>query len=184
MPDAAAYGRALLKLLPPGPLWRLTPDSVLSRLFHGFGDELARVEQRGKALVEETDPRTATETLEEWERMLGLPDEDILAIPATDAERRTAIIQKLLRTGGQSAAYYVEIALAAGWVIYVVDGYGDSVARAGRFRCGDRLNGAEWAFVWRVDVDSSVTGALSSAELERVLTRISPAHTIVFFNYL
>lgn len=184
MPDAAAYGRALLKLLPPGPLWRLTPDSVLSKLFHGLGDELARVEQRGKALVEETDPRTATETLAEWERMLGLPDEDILAIPATNAERRTAIIQKLLRTGGQSAAYYEGIALAAGWVVYVVDGYGDTVARCGTAECGDPMNGTAWAFVWRVDVDYSVTGALSSAELERVLTRISPAHTIVFFNYL
>lgn len=182
--DGAAYGRALKKLLPPGPLWRLTPDSVLSKLFHGLGDELARVEQRGKDLVEETDPRTASETLAEWERMLGLPDEDILTIPATDAERRTAIIQKLLRTGGQSAAYYEGIALAAGWIIYVVDGYGSTVARVGRFRCGDRLYSVRWAFVYRVDVDYSLAGALSSDELERVLTRISPAHTIVFFNYL
>lgn len=182
--DGAAYGRALKKLLPPGPVWRLTPDSVLSRLFHGLGDELARLEQRGRDLVEETDPRTATETLEEWERMLGLPDEDILTIPATDAERRTAIVQKLLRTGGQSAAYYEGLALAAGWTVYVVDDYGSTVARCGTAECPDPMNGTAWAFVWRVDVDFSVPGALTSTELEAVLTRVRPAHTIVFFNYL
>lgn len=182
--DAAAYGRALKKLLPPGPLWRLTPDSVLSRLFHAFGDECARVEARGYALIEETDPRTATETLPEWERMLGLPDQDVLTIPTTDAERQVAVTQKLLRTGGQSRAYYIGVALASGWTVTIDDSYGATVARAGRFRCGDRLYGAGWAFVWRVDVDFSVTGALTSTELEAVLNRIKPAHTLVIFNYL
>jgi len=184
MPDSAAYGRALKKFLPGGPLWCLTPDSVLSKLFHGLGDELARVEQRGLALIEETDPRTATETLDEWERALGLPDEDVLTIPVTTAERRTAVIQKLLRTGGQSPSYFISLALACGWVVYVTDDYGLTVARVGRFRCGDRLYGAGWAFVWRVDVDYSVTGALSSGELERVLNRVKPAHTLIVFNYL
>lgn len=182
--DAAAYGRALKKLLPPGKVWRLTTDSVLSKLFHGFGDELARVEQRGRDWVEETDPRTATETLDDWERMLGLPDEDVLTIPATPGERRTAIVQKLLRTGGQSPAYFEGLALASGWLVYVIEGYGGTVARCGTARCGDPMNGTAWAFVWRVDVDSALPDALTSDELERVIQRVAPAHTVVFFNYL
>ena len=182
--DGAAYGRALKKLLPPGPVWRLVTESVLSRLFHGTGDELARVEARGRTWVEETDPRTATETLAEWERMLGLPDEDILAIPGTNAERRRAIVQKLLRTGGQSPAYFVGLALACGWVVYVTEPFGATVARCGTARCGDPMNGTAWAFAWRVEVDSSLAGALSSDELERVLTRVKPAHTVIDFYYL
>lgn len=183
--DAAAYGRALKKLLPPGPIWRVTTDSVLSKLFHGFGDELARAEQRGRDFIEETDPRTAAETLEEWERVLGLPDEDILTIPVTDAERRTAIVQKLLRTGGQSRAYFIGLALASGWTVTVDDSYGSTVARCGTAECPDPMNGPAWAFVWRVDVSPGpAPGALSTTELEAVLNRVKPAHTIVFFNYL
>lgn len=182
--DAAAYGRALKKLLPPGPVWRLVTESVLLRLFHGTGDELARVEQRGRDWIEETDPRTATETLSDWERMLGLPDEDVTAIPGTDAERRTAIVQKLLRTGGQSPAYFEGLALACGWVVYVTEPYAATVARCGTARCGDPMNGTGFAFVWQVDVDTAAAGALSSDELERVLTRVKPAHTLIVFNYL
>lgn len=182
--DAAAYGRALKKLLPPGRIWRLTSESVLSKLFHGFGDELARVEQRGRDFIEETDPRTATETLSDWEQMLGLPDEDVQEIPTTDGERQTAIVQKLLRTGGQSPAYFEGLALACGWVVFVVEGYGETVARCGTAECGDPMNGTAWAFVWRVDVDEVLPNALSSDELERVIQRVAPAHTIVFFNYL
>lgn len=182
--DAAAYGRALKQLLPPGKIWRRTTDSVLSKLFHGLGDELARVEQRGRDWTEETDPRTATETLPEWETMLGLPDEDVTAIPGTDGERQTAVVQKLLRTGGQSPAYFEGLALACGWVVYVIEGYGATVARCGTAECGDPMNGTAWAFVWRVDVDTANPNALSSDELERVLTRVKPAHTVVFFNYL
>lgn len=181
--DAAAYGRALKKLLPPGSVWRLI-DSVLSRLFHGTGDELARVEQRGRDWIEETDPRTATETLSDWERALGLPDEDILTIPATDAERQTAIVQKLLRTGGQSPAYFEGLALACGWVVFVTEPYGATVARCGTARCGDPMNGTGFAFVWQVEVDSQLPNALSTDELERVLTRVKPAHTLIVFYYL
>lgn len=183
--DSAAYARALKKLLPPGRIWRLVTEATLSKLFHGVGDELARVEQRGRDWVEETDPRTATETLDDWERVLALPDEDILAIPATDAERRTAIVQKLLRTGGQSPAYYESVALAAGWTVTVVEDYGATVARCGTAECPDPMNSPQWAFVWRVEVNPGpAAGALSSAELERVLNRVKPAHTLVVFEYL
>lgn len=181
--DAAAYGRAQKKLLPPGSVWRLI-DSVLSRLFHGAGDELARVEQRGRDWIEETDPRTATETLSDWERVLALPDEDILTIPVTDAERQTAIVQKLLRTGGQSPAYFEGLALACGWVVFVTEPYAATVARCGTAECGDPMNGTGFAFVWQVDVDTPSPSALSSDELERVLTRVKPAHTLIVFNYL
>lgn len=182
--DAAAYARALKKLLPPGLVWLLDVDSNLSRVFLAVGDELARVEQRGKDWVEETDPRTATETLDDWERVLGLPDEDVLTIPVTDAERRVAIVQKVVRTGGQSRAYFIGLALACGFGVFIDDAYGLTVARCGRLRCGGRLRGRGWAFAWRVDVDTYATVRLSGAELERVLNRVKPTHTVIVMNFL
>jgi uncharacterized protein YmfQ (DUF2313 family) len=183
--DAAAYSRALKKLLPPGVIWRLIPESVLSKLFTAVGDEFARVDARGEDWIEETDPRTATETLDDWERALGLPDEDVLTVPVTDEERRLAVVQKVLRTGGQDAAYFIGIAVACGYGAgtTVTDDYGLTVARVGRARAGDRLRGAEWAFLWQMNVEPPSGAALDQATLERIIRRIAPAHTVVQFVY-
>jgi uncharacterized protein YmfQ (DUF2313 family) len=184
--DAAAYGRALKKLLPSGVIWRLIPESTLSKLFLGIGDELARVEQRGKDWLEEVDPRTATETLDDWERVLALPDEDVTSIPVTNAERRLAVVQKVLRSGGQNAAYYIGIAVACGYGVgsSVTDDYGSTVARAGRLRAGQRIYGEEWAFLWQMNVEVLGGVALDQATLERIIRRIAPAHTVVTFTYI
>ncbi len=41
----------------------------------GLAEELTRIELRALDLIEESDPRSAEETIEQWEEMLGLPDE-------------------------------------------------------------------------------------------------------------
>lgn len=181
--NVEAYARQLKQLLPPGKLWNLEPGSVLSKLFLGISEELARVDARGLALIEESDPRTAVETLDEWERMLGLPDEDILEVPSTTETRRQAIISKLLKTGGQSRAYYVTLAAAAGYVVSIYDGYGGELFRVNRQRVGDRLYGPAWAHTWKVTVQPPTGPALTTAELERILRRVAPAHTVVIFEY-
>jgi uncharacterized protein YmfQ (DUF2313 family) len=185
--NAAAHARVLKALLPPGRLWNLLPDSIISKLFLAFGDEFSRVDTRGAALIEETDPRTATETLPEWEAMLGLPDEDIVTVPSTDAERRLAITQKFIRRGGQSPAYFLTLVAAAGYTgaNSITEGYVATVARSwGGTRCNDKLRGGEWAHVWEVNVTPPPGVALSHAELEAVIRRAAPAHTVVLFNYL
>lgn len=182
--SAQAYARQLKRLLPPGRLWDLLPDSILSLTLLGIGDELNRVEARGEDLIEETDPRTADETLSEWETMLGLPDEDVTAIPGTTAERRVAITAKFTRYGGQTPAYFVGLALACGWVVYVVEGYAATVFRVGIHTCIDPLRGEGWAHVWKVQVDYALPVALTSTELEAILRRAAPAHTVIEFEYL
>jgi uncharacterized protein YmfQ (DUF2313 family) len=181
---ASAYARALKKLLPPGKIWSPTPGSVLSKLCLAIGDELSRVDARGEALIEESDPRTATETLSDWESMLGLPDEDVTEIPATVAQRRLAITQKIIRQGGQTPAYFESLALVCGWVVHVVDiprPY--PILRAG-FRAGDRCFGLEWAHVFRIDVDFAAVDALSLEGMKRIIRRCAPAHTEIIWNFL
>jgi uncharacterized protein YmfQ (DUF2313 family) len=186
--DAAAHARVLKKLLPPGRLWNLLPDSVLSLLFLAFGDELARVDGRGEDLIEETDPRTATETLSDWESMLGLPDEDIIAIPVSDEDRRLAIVQKFIRRGGQTPAYFIRLAQACGYTSdqhYITEGYAATVARSwGNTHCNDLLRGGGWAHVWEFHIEVPGVGSfLTQEELEAVIRRAAPAHTVAVFFY-
>jgi hypothetical protein len=115
--SAAAYLRQLRALLPPGKAFNYDPDSVVSKCLAAYADELARIDARGVQLIEESDPRTAEETIEQWEAMLSLPDEQVPVIPATLAERRIAVTQKYANRGGQNLDFFVRLAAACGYVV-------------------------------------------------------------------
>lgn len=182
--DVNAYARMLMQLLPRGTVWLTETGSNIRRVMLGIAEELVRVEARGAALVEESDPRTATETLEDWERVLGLPDDAVLMVPATTAARRQAVVSKLLRQGGQHGGFYVALAAACGYTATVSDAYGLTVARAGRARAGDDARGTEWAHTWEMAVSPPAGTTLTHAELEAIVRRAAPAHTAVIFTYL
>lgn len=181
--SADSYARQLKQLMPRGALWLFEAASDLSALLLAIADELNRVDTRTADFLRESDPRTATETLPNWERVLGLPDEVITTIPATTAERRLAITQKFVALGGQDAPYYEALALACGYVVTITTGYSGTVLRSG-FRSGSRVYGNSWAFVWKVVVQPPVGTALTHAQLEASIERAAPAHTIVIFEYL
>lgn len=174
--------RMLKQLLPRG-LFALEQDSYLARLLDAVSFEFARVEARGSYLLAESDPRTATETLEEWERLLGLPDDVVTSIPATVELRRLAVTQKLLRQGGQHRQFYVALAAACGYTATVEEPYFGLVLRAG-FNAGASCYADYWAHAWHMSVQPPTGAALSHAVLEAVIRRAAPAHTVVFFNYL
>jgi uncharacterized protein YmfQ (DUF2313 family) len=178
-----AYSRQIQQLLPPGKL-HLESDSWLHRVIDAISFEFARVSARGAYLFEESDPRTATETLDDWESMLALPDSAVTTIPTTTAARRQAVTQKLIRQGGQHRQFYIDLAAACGYTVTIDDTYGLRVARAGRMRSGARCYGADWAHVWMMTVQAPTGSALAHSELEAIIRRASPAHTAVLFTYL
>lgn len=178
--SAEAYARQLAQLLPRGVLWRLEQGSWLTALLLAIGDELARTDDRGDRLIAEWDPRSALETLEDWERVLGL-----VPVSADDTvARQVAAARQLAMRGGQTAAYFIELAARLGFVATIAE---------------------TAAHTWRMDVDlaaSSATYTLRTnearagtaragdrvasrdvAELEAVILREKPAHTVVTFNY-
>jgi len=55
------------------------------------GDECARVDQRQRDVLAESDPRTAVETLADWERVLDQPS------TGTTGERQARITSELIR---------------------------------------------------------------------------------------
>lgn len=71
---ASEYLQQLVALLPSGPAIPREPGSRLSRLLEAPAAELARIEGRAVALLDEADPRLTAEMLTDWERAFGLPN--------------------------------------------------------------------------------------------------------------
>lgn len=175
------YGSHLAALLPPGAVWNLERNSTLRLLLAGIGDELDRVEARGADLLEESDPRTATETIADWERILSLPDERVPTISAVLAERRVAVVQKLVGRGGQSYAFFEVLCAACGWPLNTINLF--PVLREG-FRVDDRCFDSTFAYSMEVVVDPPGPGALTSTQFEAVIRSRTHAHIQVMFTYL
>jgi len=174
-----SYTRQLVQLLPQGRLWYLDEGSVLRRFLLGLADELARVDGRVEDLLREFDPRQTVELLTEWERAYGLEG------AGTVAQRQAILAATVAARGGQTPAYFESLALAAGYQATVFEGFIETpVARLGS-RLGARLYGVAWAFAWRVEVvDTSSPPAATHAELEAIIRRAAPSHTVVYFEYV
>jgi uncharacterized protein YmfQ (DUF2313 family) len=182
-PVFTKYGRLLEKLLPPGSLWNLEGDSELHKLLLGAGDELQRVEDRGADLIEESDPRTATETIGDWEEMLGLPDEQVTAISAVLAERRVAVTQKLVGRTGQNLDFFERLCAACGYPLLSLTKHAVDLLRSGTAECGESIVSVEDAYTITLELDTPTAGALTEAQFERVIRHATHSHIQVVFTY-
>ncbi len=178
-----ALTQMLKQLLPRGPVWALGADSWIEKTLKGIAGELERVLARGKNLISEADPRTANETIAEWEEALSLPDEQVTAIPDTLAERRIAVTQKYVSRGGQSPQFFVDLAAACGYTVEVSN-FNALLFRSGRGRSGDRLYGTGYAYSFLMTVDPPTGPVLAQADFERVIQHAVHSHAHVVFEYL
>lgn len=186
------YRDHLTKLLPQGEAWPREPDSVLGRVLRGLGGVFARVHNRGLDLIEEADPRTTSELLVDWERVCGLPDA-CSGLGETVAQRRAAVLARLTARGGQSRAYYVEVAQALGFDIAIRE----FAAHSCESTCTDPVCDEDWRFVWMVEAPTETVTELTvvsecteplrswgNAALECAIARLKPAHTTLRFSYV
>lgn len=189
------YRDQLTALEPQGPALPKVPESNWQLLKLALADELARVDGRALDLLEEADPRTVYDMFSEWEAFADLPDCYTLADPGLDA-RRSALRERLTRTGGQSKAYIIDRATALGHHITITEA---KISTSGVLTSGDELS-ADHAnrYAWTVNVEVDPTNAYQAGgavagdrlgywapvRLECLLDRIKPAHTKVNWNYL
>jgi uncharacterized protein YmfQ (DUF2313 family) len=123
------------KLLPNGPAWESIREDEVG-LFPAMVEEFLRIDGRGIDLLREMDPGTSDELLEDWEALLGLPDECTPLAPTLE-ERRLQARLKLASIGGISKEFYERTALALGFVVYVRD---FASFQVGLSSIGDRLH--------------------------------------------
>lgn len=190
--STADYANALRQLLPMGAAWE-TRGTPLGDLVDALAAELARVEGRVDVLLREADPGQASELLTDWERVLGLPDR-CLTEAQTASERRASARTRYTLKGGQSAAFFIALAASMGYVVTV----DDFATEAEAIAAGITYTGDGWAYTWVVHVAAGTvvkpfrvgTGVVGDPlaswgveELECVIKRFAPAHTIVLFAY-
>jgi uncharacterized protein YmfQ (DUF2313 family) len=163
--------QVLADLLPQGPVWPRDPDTDLMKTMAGLAEEFARLLARDCDLLTESYPGTATETITDWERVCGLPDECTGPLE-TLQERRQAVLAKLALRGGQSRQYYIDGAERLGFQIAKITEFRPLIADEGRagdacyFQSEGRVHDADntnivgplvstdrdkdWWFVWEI----------------------------------
>lgn len=192
MADNVRWAYVLKSLLPPGKLFdeMETPPAqgegpVLWRLFKAFGKDLERLELRILVALAEMDPRTATETLDEWERMYGLPDLRVPVLPAGTAQRRAVVVAKVITRGAQNEAAYELLINALGWQLIELRKFW-STRRP--FRAGERAMRRVYGLKWNLTVEFLVGGetldSLPLADLTRVLQYTMQAHAYARVTYV
>lgn len=191
-----AYMTQLRGLLPQGEAWNTQKDSVLTKTLQIIAEELVKIHGRTGFLIEEADPRAASELLQEWETIAGLPD-SCTGPAETLQERRNRLVQKITNTGGQSKAFFIAIAVFLGYAITITE-YRPFITGISQTGVGILNGGHAVRYHWTVSVPNprltyfrtgvSTTGEnlLSVAralDLECILNRLKPAHTNLIFNY-
>jgi uncharacterized protein YmfQ (DUF2313 family) len=106
------HANLLKLLLPPEAYDKNAP--VLSAEIGAEGAELDAFDATVEAILLETDPRTTTFLLPDFERVYGLPDE-CRADADTIVDRRLRLAAKLAETGGISRQYFLNLAAVLGY---------------------------------------------------------------------
>lgn len=175
---AEAYRGLVRSLLPRGVYWRRAADSLWEGLLLAVGDEASRVHGRLLDALAESDPRSTTEMIGDWEAEYGLPDPSA-GTPATLAGRRSTVLARVRARGGASPSYFEGLAGALG-LTAVVESAPYEPFRVNQNRCNDLLYGSGWAYVWIVHVTDS---AGPEPQLEALFDRLKPSHTTAHYSY-
>jgi uncharacterized protein YmfQ (DUF2313 family) len=200
------YATQFISLLPQGQAWPRAPDSILVRVCNGLSQYWETVDSRAGDLLErESDPRQTVELLSDWETAFGLPD-PCFQEPLTIADRQRVLVQRMTLLGAQSRAWFVDVAAQLGYHIRIGE-YAPWMV--GVSQCGTTLddNGdprweiaeAEIRFYWKIHVDQASLSWFRAAsgecgvdphliiglatDLECILNRWKPAHTLIIYDY-
>lgn len=208
MDRTPSYLQMLQGLLPSGQAWNREPDSNLTVTLSIMASEFSKIHSRADDLINEADPRSTSEMLEDWESVAGLPD-TCTGAEDTIQERRHALTNKITSQGGQSRAYFLGIAENLGYDI-TIEEFRPFVCGLSECGLGQLSEGQfittygitdqeDIRFNWKVAVlGPRVTwfqcGASEcgkdplakisfAADLECVFRQKAPAHTNLIFSY-
>lgn len=182
----------LKRLLPPTSVDPSGP--VISAELAADGLALDRALASVDQLLLEMDPRTTSQLLADWERVVGLPDPCVTTAQTVD-QRRAALVSKLAALGGQSRAYFIGLATTLGYPGATIDEYRPMT-------CNDTCTSALWSaadrFAWQINLPStggvfiancnsacdSPLAAWGDQAVECRINRYKPAHTTAIFAYV
>jgi uncharacterized protein YmfQ (DUF2313 family) len=174
---AEDIAQVLSDLLPQGWVWPRDPESVQQRALLGIAEEMRRIQARDCQLLEEAYPCGATETITDWERVLGLPD-PCTGLLETLQQRRAAICGKMSIVGGATRQAIEDFLNELGYEVEVEEG-------------PERFDFTVWTAgvtpVWFRASESLANEALrtwGNELLECAIEYVKPAHTRAILHYL
>ncbi|WLG37612.1 YmfQ family protein [Pseudomonas rhodesiae] len=192
---ATDYYQQLVALLPPGPAWDVELVPEIRELLQAGSVELAREDLRLSDLLAESDPATVRELVPDWEQVMDLPDPCLGENP-TFEDRQLAVRRRLVEVGGQTPAFFVQLAITQGYPEATVTEH--RAPRFGAARFG-RSHFGTWSaqFMWTLNAGprrrlgrrfgasyfGERFGVNPSGALECVIRRSAPAHALEFINY-
>lgn len=188
------YLRQLQALLPQGPAWPREDGATVTKLLDSWSVELARVDARIEALLNEADPRVTSELLADWELLAGLPDPCVTSAQTIE-QRRLALVSKLTNLGGQSKQYFINLAASMGYAGATIDEYRPMNCNDD---CNDALYSTDDRFFWTINLPSTAgvfvmncNGTCNDAlqawgdeAIECRINKYKPAHTTAIFAYV
>lgn len=191
--SAAQYLRMLLSLLPGGLAWPRESDTTAYNVADAMAQELQRIDSRVQDLLRQSDPRTTTELLSDWERVVGIPDE-CSGVSTSLQARRNEVVARLTGGGSLSRQFFIDFAAYLGFEIEI---YEYRPFRAGLSCAGDPLSNGDWIFVWEVRAPEDTVLHFSAGQnsagdplaewgndvLECAIRKRAPAGTKVLFVY-
>lgn len=188
------YGQ-LCALLPPGPAWDRELSPGLDQLLQAAAQELAREDLRAFDLLAEADPESMREVVPDWERVMHLPDPCLGQSPSFD-ERKLSVRRRLVAVGGQSRAYFIDLAISLGYPDAQIIEH--RAPRFGRSRFGSGRFGT-WSaqFMWTLETGARTRygrrfgatywgdrfGANPNSALECMIRQSAPAHAVEYIKY-
>lgn len=168
----------LQALMPPGVAWPRDPDAELTKTLRALAYEFCRVQARARTLLDELDPRTTVEMLDDWERVFGLPDDCVT--PTTLAERRAALQAKMLGFGDPTKAFFLNMAQQLGYTDAAIVTYTSGDMFTCVSPCTAALYEGFWRFVWDLHATSGEVDDVLSCTIEA----LAPLHTLPRFYFL
>lgn len=178
-------------LLPPEAYDGTAP--VLSGLLEAEAHALDDAQTSNNRLYDRVWPDSGA-ALDEFERVLDLPDPCVAYESLTTRQRIAAVMAKLNGVVGQSRAFYIQLAANLGYAITITE---FRPARAGFARAGDAINGDAWTSAWMINASAvsvfpARAGSAAAGEplavwgnkvLECRMRSMQPAHTTLLFSY-
>lgn len=194
--NTAAWLASLQALLPPGSALTREPGARLTRLLQAIAAMFAQAQGRFESLATQSaDPLVATDMLPDWERVLALPDNCMADQDLSVQDRQRIAGQRLVEQGGQSRAYFIDLAARLGEP-------GVTITEFRRFTCNSACDDALYSypdkFYWRVnfphpannvrfmncnDHCNSPLQQYQPSLAECPISERKPAHTHVIFSY-
>ena len=182
------YRHMLLALLPRGYAW--PADGELGDISIALGEELKRIEERAEGLIDESDPRSVIELIDDWENDWGLPD-PCLGHAGTLQQRRELLTNKIVGIANQSRQTYIDRAADLGYAITITE-----------FTEGDTVPGhpqipaIDAAYILQINSTVNTIDPRSYSAfygeayaswgneiLECALNAIKQSHRLLIFNY-